>query len=151
MSSVVRAIVRRGRARDLDAVAELGIEAVEKNAFSNMVISHERIRHNLSVAIANARHYCGVCELDGKVVAAVSALTHDMLCYERQQASVIQFYTRVPGYGLPVMRDFLRWARSRPAIKAIVFTLEVHADPRIARLLQALGFKHEFPLMMEIL
>jgi hypothetical protein len=72
-----------------------------------------------------------------------------MLFHERKQATVIQFWTTAPGAGAPLIRHFLQWARSRRAIKSIVFTVEGGADPRIVKLLKRMGLRQELPVMME--
>lgn len=143
---------RRARVDDLESVVELGIEALKKTAYQdNMVISKSRVRQAVREAISGAGCYCAVAVYDGRIVAVVSAIVHDFMSYERKQASVIQFYAVKPGAGIRLIRDFLKWARARPAIKAIVFTVEAKADPRIVKLLMRLGLKSSMPVMMEIL
>jgi len=143
-------ILRRARPDDITAVANLGIEAMRADPYPRMKISVDRVRAVARDVISGSGNFCCVAEVNGQVVAAVSALIHDCLFYEGKQASVVQFYTRMPGVGAPLIRAFLKWARGRSAIKSIVFTLEVRADPRIGKLLARMGLREELPVFMEI-
>ena len=118
--------------------------------YPNLVIDKEKVRAVALECVSSASNFAWVTEVDGKVVAAVSAFVTDMLFYERKQANVVQFYTTCPNAGLPLIREFLRWARSRRVIKMICFTLEIQADPRIGKLLSRLGLKSELPIFMEL-
>lgn len=142
-------VYRRATPHDIDGVTRLGLEALQRDPYPTLRIDASKVREMARLVISGAGNYCHVAEKDGKVVAAVSALIQPCMFYERQQANVVQFYTREPGAGLPLIRDFLRWARSRPAIKLIVFTLEVRADPRIGKLMKRLGLDAELPVWME--
>ncbi len=143
-------IIRRANTNDIPALVSLGIEALETDPYENLVISREKVEAMALELVTGAGNVSFVAEKDGEVVAAVSALVHEMAFYERKQASVVQFYTREPGAGLPLIREFLKWARSRRIIKMIVFTLEVQADPRIGKLLKRLGLSNELPVYMEL-
>ena len=46
-------------------------------------------------AISGNRHFVWVSEIDGEVVAAVGAMSERSFWYERQQCSVMLYYTRV--------------------------------------------------------
>lgn len=135
---------------DIDAVTLLGIKALEQDAYPNLVIEKEKVRAMATECISSSSNFSWVTEIDGEVVAAVSAFVTDMMFYERKQANVVQFYTTAPNAGLPLIREFLKWSRSRRVIKLICFTLEVQADPRIGKLLKRMGLKEELPVFMEV-
>ena len=142
--------IRHATIHDLKAVAALGIEALEKNPLPNMVISRDRVLDHATVCITDAGSYCAVVEDDdGQVVGALSALTHEMMFYERRQSSVLQCYCKLKPWGLWLIKDFLRWTRSRRVIKLITFTLD-SADPeeqeRFAHLLERVGFAPDLPV-----
>lgn len=118
--------------------------------YPNLVIDKEKVRAMAIECVSSSSNFSWVTEIDGKVVAAVSAFVSDMMFYERKQANVVQFYSTVPNAGLPLIREFLRWARSRRIIKMICFTLECKADPRIGTLLSKLGLKSELPVYLEM-
>lgn len=135
---------------DIPAIVSLGIEALERGAYEKLVISHERVEAIARECVSAASNFAWVAEHDGQVVAAVCGFVSPCLFYERNQFNICQFYTRVPGAGLPLLRQALRWARARPAIKIIVFTLEGDADPRIGKLLMRLGLREELPVWIEV-
>ena len=140
-------VIRRAAPADISGVAALGIEALEKNGYEELVIDPAKVREMARLVVTGAGNYCLVAVRQGEVVGAVSALVVEQMFYERKVANVIQFYSREPGAGLALLRTFLRWVRGRPAIKSVMFCLEVHADPRVEKLLRLLGMKNEFPVM----
>ncbi len=143
-------IIRPAKPDDIDAITDLGLEALTVNAYPNLVIDPDKVRAMATECVSAASNFSWVAEKDGKVVAAVSALIHDMMFHERKQATVVQFYTTEPNAGLPLLRKFLEWARGRRVIKMICFTLEVNADPRIGKMLNRLGLQAELPIYMEL-
>lgn len=142
-------MIRDARPDDLTDIVRLGLLGLNADPYKGLVIDKDKVTAVARAAISNPSDFCRVNEIGGEVVAAVTAVVHDMLFHERRQATVIQFWTTVPGAGLPLIRDFLRWARSRRAIKSIVFTIEAGADPRIGKALKRLGLQQELPVWME--
>lgn len=142
--------MRAAKLSDIDGLMALGIEAMEKDPYEGLVMDRKKMRNMLVECISGASNFCWLVEDDeGAPQAAVTVLVHPMMFYERNQASVVQFYSRVPGWGVKLIREFLKWARGRRAIKMIVFTLEPGADPRIGRLLERLGLRQALPVYME--
>ena len=135
---------------DIPGILDLGMEALKNDPYEGLVISRDRMFEVARTCVSGAAHFAWIGEQDGKVVAAVLALVGPMSFYERSQATVVQFYSKAPGEGIKLMREFLRWARGRRNIKAIMFTLEHRADPRIGKLLTRLGLKVELPIYMEV-
>ena len=90
--------------------------------------------------IAGQTHFIWVSEIDGVVVAAVAAMSERSFWFERQQCSVLLYYTRIPGEGLKLLREFGRWVKSRPVIKVAVMELEPTTDPRLIKFLKRIGF-----------
>jgi hypothetical protein len=144
-------MIRPATLKDVDMVVELGLEALNDNAYENMRIDPKKVRKVAIECISGASNFCWVAETGGVVVAAVTVLVHEQLFYERSQASVVQFYSRGHrGQGFSLIKQFLKWARGRRAIKLITFTLEPGADPRIGKLLSRLGLSNELPIYTEV-
>lgn len=142
-------MLRKATPSDTPAIVSLGIEALESNPYEGLVISRDRVNSLITECVSAACNFAWVSEIDGKVVASVMALVHPNMVYERNCATVVQFYTRVPGEGAKLIRQFLRWARSRPAIKLITFTIDYNADPRIGKLLERMGLCMALPVFIE--
>lgn len=138
-------MIRKAVPADIPAIVTLGIEGLERGAYKNLVISRERVEAVARECVSAASNFAWVAERDGVVCASVCALVHPCMCYERNQASVVQFYTRVPGEGVKLLRELMRWWKSRPGIKIIAFSLEYDADPRIGTLLKRIGFTEVLP------
>ena len=63
--------------------------------------------------------------------------------FTKLQCSVLLYYTRVAGAGLPLIREFAKWVKSRPAIKLAVIELEPGVDPRLIQFFKRVGFARE--------
>jgi hypothetical protein len=109
-------LLRPAKPNDLEGLIALGIEALESDPYPNLVISRDKVREMAVECMSGAQNFCWVCDVDGEVRGAVSAIVHDMMFYERRQATVIQFYCKEPGQGVQLLREFLKWARSRRVI-----------------------------------
>lgn len=138
-------MIRKATPADIPAIVELGIEALNKGAYQNMVISREKVEATARQCVSSAQHFAWVAERDGVVGGSLVACVHDCMVYERQQATVVQWYCKIPGEGIRLMREFLRWADSRPAIKMKAVSLEYDADPRIGYILKRLGLNLTLP------
>ena len=79
----------------------------------------------------------------------MGSATHSLGCvqkgfwFERLQCSVLLYYSLVKGAGLPLVREFARWVKSRPGIKVAVFSMEPGVDERLVKFLKRLGFARE--------
>lgn len=143
-------IIRKATPSDISDVARLGIEALNLDPYENLLICNEKVLAIATECVSAPCNFCWVAEKDSEIVGAVSALVHPMAFYERSQASVVQFYCKDPGQGIKLIRELLKWASTRPAIKMVCFTLECRADPRIGKLLKRLGLQNELPVYMSI-
>lgn len=143
-------IIRQATVSDIPAIVDIGIKGLMNDPYPNLVIDPIKVKAIATECVSSASNFSWVSEEKGEVVAAVSVLVHDMMFYERKQATVVQFYAIQPNAGLPLIRKFLEWARSRKIIKMICFTLECRADPRIGKLLKRLGLQKELPVYMEM-
>jgi hypothetical protein len=84
-----------------------------------------------------------VAEQDGVVVAAFAAVVQKSFWFTRMSCSVLLYYTRVKGAGLPLLREFAKWVKSRPAIKTAVIEFEPTVDPRLVQFFKRVGFTRE--------
>lgn len=147
--SLTNIIIRKATPLDIDAIIALGMEGLELYQYPNMRVDRSKV-HNIALECISAPcNFAWVVEDDGEITGAICALVHSMLFYERSQASVVQFFCKTPGYGVKLIKEFLTWARSRPVIKMICFTLDARMDVRIGRLLTRLGLKEELPVYIE--
>ena len=142
--------IRKAKPSDIGDVARLGIEALNLDPYENLRIDEDKVKAIATECISAPCNFCWVAEKDGEIVGAVTAIVHPMAFYERNQASVVQFYCKDPGQGIKLIRELLSWAKGRPAIKMVCFTLECRADPRIGKLLKRLGLQNELPVYMSI-
>ncbi len=135
-------ILRPATAADADAIVSLGVESVSRDPLP-VTIDTRAMRETFLGLVAKPTHFAWVAEVDGVVVAGVVACTQQGFWFTRQQCSVLLFYSRTKGAGMPLLRRFAEWVKGRPVIKLAVVELEPGIDPRILKAFKRLGFKRE--------
>ena len=132
-------MIRKATLADVPAIVDIAVESVTQNPLP-VRICRESMADTAREAIAGNQHFVWVSEIDGEVVAAVGAMSERSFWYERQQCSMMLYYTKVPGEGVKLLREFGRWVKSRPVIKVAVIEMEPDADPRLIKLINRIGF-----------
>lgn len=138
---MTKIVCRRAKFEDVPAIVDIAVESVSRDPLP-VKISREAMTATATTCL-NPAHFVWVAEQDGKVVAAMGACVQPSFWYEKLQCSVLLYYSRVPGAGLPLMREFARWVKSRSAIKVAVLELEPNADPRLIKFMKRVGFDRE--------
>lgn len=135
-------IYRKAKLEDVPAIVELAVISVSNDPLP-VKIDKMSMSDTAKVCL-NPAHFLWVAEdEDGKIVAAFAACVQKSFWYERMQCSVLLYYTVVKGAGLPLIREFAKWVKSRSAIKIAVVELEPKVDPRLVRFFTRLGFTRE--------
>ncbi len=134
-------IYRPAKLEDVPAIVEIAITSVSNNPIP-VKIDRDAMAAMARECLGPA-HFMWVAEQDGKAVACVAAHVSPGFWFHKLQASVLLYYTLVPGAGLPLVRQFARWVKSRSGIKLAVFELEPETDPRLVRFLKRQGFMRE--------
>jgi hypothetical protein len=133
--------IRKATMQDINAIVDIAVESVSKDPLP------VKIDREAMVATArsclNPAHFMWVAEQDGKVVAAFAACVQPSFWFSKLQCSVLLYFTRVAGAGLPLIREFAKWVKSRPAIKVAVVELEPGVDPRLVQFFKRVGFQRE--------
>jgi N-acetylglutamate synthase-like GNAT family acetyltransferase len=138
---MTKIVCRKAKLDDIPAIVDIAVESVSRDPLP-VKINREAMADTARTCL-NPAHFMWVAEQDGKVVASVAACVQESFWFSKLQCSVLLYYTRVPGAGLPLMREFARWVKSRSAIKVAVLELEPGADPRLVKFLNRLGFARE--------
>ncbi len=134
-------IFRKATMNDINAIVDIAVESVSRDPLP-VKIDREAMAETLRSSL-NPAHFLWVAEVDGKVEAAVCAVAQQSFWYTKLQCSVLLYYTRVAGAGLPLIREFAKWVKSRPAIKVAVVELEPGVDPRLVSFFKRVGFTRE--------
>jgi hypothetical protein len=132
---------RRATMQDIAAIVEIAVESVTRDPLP-LKIDRQAMAETARTCL-NPAHFMWVAEQDGRVVAAMAACVQQGFWFKGLQCSVLLYFTRVPGAGLPLLREFARWVKSRPGIKLAIIELEPGADPRLAQFFKRLGFARE--------
>lgn len=135
-------IYRKAKFEDVPAIVELAVISVSNDPLP-VKIDKLSMADTAKVCM-NPAHFLWVAEdEDGKIVAAFAACVQKSFWYERMQCSVLLYYTTVKGAGLPLIREFARWVKSRSAIKVAVISLEPGVDERLVKFFKRVGFSRE--------
>lgn len=134
-------IYRKAKLSDVPEIVEIAVLSVSIDPFP-VNISRKAMADTVQACI-NPAHFVWVAEDDGKVVAAVVACVQQSFWYEKMSCSVLLYFTTVKGAGLPLIREFARWVKSRSGIKVAEFTLEPNVDPRLLKVLRRIGFTRQ--------
>ena len=134
-------IHRRATLDDFEQIVDLAVESVSRDPLPVKVDRQAMI--DTGKTLLNPAHFLWVTEIDGKVEAAVAACVQQSFWFTKLQCSVLLYYSRKPGAGLPLLREFARWVKSRSGIKIAIFELEPGVDPRLVRFIKRLGFERE--------
>lgn len=134
-------IFRKAKLDDIPAIVDLAVESVSHDPLP-VKINREAMADTARTCL-NPAHFMWVAEQDGKVVASVAACVQSSFWFDKLQCSVLLYYTRVPGAGIPLLREFAAWVKSRSAIKVAVLELEPGVDPRLVKFFNRLGFTRE--------
>ena len=134
-------IFRPAKLSDVQAIVEIAVTSVSNDPLP-LKIDREAMAAMARECLGPA-HFMWVAEQDGKAVACVAAHVSPGFWFQKLQASVLLYYTLVPGAGLPLMRQFAKWVKSRSGIKMAIMELEPNVDPRLVRFLKRQGFARE--------
>jgi hypothetical protein len=134
-------IFRKATPSDIDAIVDIAIESVSNDPLP-VKIDRDAMADTARTCL-NPAHFMWVAEFEGKVVAAFAACVQQGFWFHKMQCSVLLYYTRVHGAGLPLIREFAKWVRGRSAIKLAVVELEPGVDPRLVSVFKRLGFARE--------
>jgi N-acetylglutamate synthase-like GNAT family acetyltransferase len=138
---MTKIVCRKAKLDDIPAIVDIAVESVSRDPLP-VKINREAMADTARTCL-NPAHFMWVAEQDGKVVASVAACVQESFWFSKLQCSVLLYYTRVPGAGILLLREFARWVKSRSAIKVAVLELEPGADPRLVKFLNRLGFARE--------
>jgi len=134
-------IHRKAKREDLDAVIEIAVTSVSNDPLPVQI--DRAAMMETGQTLLNPAHFLWVTEVDGKIVAALAACAQQSFWFTKLQCSVLLYYSTVPGAGLPLMREFARWVKSRSGIKIAVIELEPGVDQRLVKAFKRLGFSRE--------
>lgn len=134
-------IFRKAKLDDIPAIVDIAVESVSVDPMPLKI--NTQAMADTAKACLQPAHFMWVAEDDGKIVAAVAACVQQGFWFEKLQCSVLLFYTRKPAAGLPLLREFARWVKSRSGIKMAIISLEPNADPRLVKFFKKVGFDRE--------
>lgn len=141
-------MIRKAKPSDVDALVKLAIEALEIDAYEELVISPGKVMALVKEAVSKPTDFVLVSEIEGVVVGCIGAIVSPMMMHERSQATVIMWYCKTGGDGMRLMDGFIEWAKTRPVIKQVQYCGERSGDQKIIAFLKRVyGFKSDAPFL----
>lgn len=134
-------MIRPATLADIDSIIWCGAEWLEQYPLR---ADEDKMRKVLTEAISGSRHFAWVSESphSGIVHGVLLGLTGDNLWAQRLNCNVVAWIARVHGDGEAMMREFVRWVKSRRAIKVAGMIPDLNGvDPRVWKLAKRLGFE----------
>jgi len=109
---------------EIDAITDLAIEALEIDAYDEMLINRERVNSMVRDCVSSASHKCVVAVHDDRVTAVAAGMVSPQAVYERSMMSIVMWYSKSFGDGVRAMDALMDWADGRPMIKEIQYVGE---------------------------
>ena len=132
-------MIRQATIHDIPDIVKLAIESVTNNPIP-VRIDKQAMRDRCREAITSKRHFLWVNENNGKVTGVVGAMCFDGFWFERQQCSVMLYYG---DNVIRLLKQLMKWVKSRPAIKMCIFEAEPEIDKRLFKVLKRMGLTRE--------
>ena len=131
-------MIRKAKLSDVPAIVELSVESVSRNPIP-VRIDREAMADTVREALSKPNDFIWVSEIDGEVVGAVGGQSGPSFWHERLVFSVMVYFVRSGPDGLALLRELMRFIKSRPAIKVAIMELEPESDPRLIKFMKRLG------------
>lgn len=125
--------------RDIDGIIDIARYLTQH--YPQLRVNALKTRQRVIDAVSGSHNWAMVSERkDGIVVGALVVFVCDHFWAERQNAVITLWYSEVPGDGMKMMREFMRWVNSRRAIKQIELAIDMqYVDHRVGHLLSRCG------------
>lgn len=135
--------IRPAKQSDVDVIVELAVESVTTVDPLPLKLDIYEMKATARGMIGNPTQFVWVAESGGKVVACVGVACSKGFWFKGWQASMLLFWSRVPGAGIALLREMARWIKGRPLIKLGIIECEPSIDPRSVRFLRRIGFSRQ--------
>ena len=126
--------IRPARLQDIPVLVAL----VSLNTSQYPVIPDKvKMKRLLVEAISTKSNFCWVSTQDNTVTGLLGAISQQGLWFERKHLHILYLSSTSRGGGQAMLRELMRWARPRKAIKVI--TTDFTVTPRMGNLLSRVG------------
>lgn len=133
-------MIREAKASDILAITDLGVEALEIDAY-NLTVDRTKVYQAAKEAVGKKQHFAWVSEEKGIIKGALIAMVHDSELYHCRQAVIYMWFCKKRGDGVRLMREFIRWVKEHPAVRQVVYVTERRGDKRIGEIVRRMGFE----------
>lgn len=134
-------LYRRAVPLDVPALVLLAERACAKRLLP-LQTSRTSLRAMLGDLVSQPPHFVWVSEdEEAQLVGVVAAHVGPGAWFDRQYCQLLLAHSEASWALLPLLREFARWLKSRPGIKAATFELHAAHDLRLGSAMTRLGFE----------
>jgi hypothetical protein len=134
---------RRITSRDIEVVASYAIEGMQPGLYP-LHVDRAKVRAVIGAFVEPSHDNFQLAAFVGdKMVGGIAAAVMPLLFFERCEAHVVMCRATLPGAGLRLLRALRQWADADMRIRRVVWPIEFHADPRIAKMAARAGFSNQ--------
>lgn len=134
-------MIRRAVPDDCGSLVALALEALVTVDIGDLLVERRRIRLLATNLVSDPSCLVLVHEENMRLTGAIALSVSAGLFFERKAAAICFWYATVPGTGRALLREALRWALARPAIKAVGASFDFGCDPRVGKILERAGLR----------
>lgn len=129
---------RQLTAADVDAVSEFAIEGMRADLYAGRFVPGKVKAAVEGFLMPGGFH---LLAFEGRrVVGMIAAVMNEQLWFERCAAYVIACRATVAGVGRRLIQALREWADAQFMVRTVIFPMEFHARPSMAKLLARWGF-----------
>lgn len=125
--------------RDIPAIRVAG-EAIAARYYPELIPDIERENGILSSMRADSNQYCRVLGEPGNPDAALIASTGGNLWALRRHATILLWYSKKPGAGYALLKDFVRWTKEQNSVVLVGIIDDFGMNDDTVALLRRAGF-----------
>lgn len=132
---------RQITAADVDAVVAFAIEGMRADLYAGQFMPG-KVRGAVEGFLKPGGFH--LLAFDGpRVVGVIAAVVNDQMWFERCAAYVIACRATVAGVGRRLIQALREWSDAQFMVRRVIFPVEFHARPSMARLLARWGFTRQ--------
>lgn len=136
------------RATPMDVI-ELAQQQITLLSNDSLLISKDKVRNLLTQCVSSAAHFAIIEKKPDAISGALVAYVDRLTFHERSQAAAFMFFGNSIETKAQLVEAFIAWAKERPLIKRVVFSLEYELDQETVGILRTFGVTKQLPVYFD--
>lgn len=118
--------IRKAVTGDASSLVDLAVRVAQK-AYPEVRVDRSKVRKIVITILSGSQNFCEVVESEEKIVGCVAVHVFDGSWFLKKEAQVLMVYTEIPGTGIEMLRDMMKWYRSRRIVKTLTCCVDFKA------------------------